>query len=174
MTIARRMSRLFQADLHGLLDQLEEPAALLKQAVREMEEDIARRDALLEATRGEAGRLKQYAGRLASELSEHEHQLDLCLQSGKDDLARVVVRKKLEGARLAAACETKSTETAARAESLAREVGASKEKLAEVKRRMELYVEAGLDATGGAPASAVVTDDDVELALLREIERRNR
>ena len=37
MTLINRMSRLFKADVHGILDQLEDPAIALKQAIREME-----------------------------------------------------------------------------------------------------------------------------------------
>jgi phage shock protein A len=40
MTLITRVSRLFKADVHGILDALEEPEAILKQAVREMEDEI--------------------------------------------------------------------------------------------------------------------------------------
>ena len=49
MALIKRLSRLFAADLHAVLDQIEEPEALLKQAVREMEEELARRAARLKA-----------------------------------------------------------------------------------------------------------------------------
>ena len=42
MALITRVSRLFQADLHAVLDRIEEPEVLLKQAVREMEEELAR------------------------------------------------------------------------------------------------------------------------------------
>ena len=41
MPIINRISRLFTADLHAVLDRIEEPEALLKQAIREMEEEAA-------------------------------------------------------------------------------------------------------------------------------------
>ena len=49
MALIKRLSRLFAADLHAVLDQIEEPEALLKQAVREMEEELARRAARVAA-----------------------------------------------------------------------------------------------------------------------------
>ena len=40
MALINRMSRLFTADVHAVLDRIEEPEALLKQAIREMEEEV--------------------------------------------------------------------------------------------------------------------------------------
>src|SRR5262247_3541760 len=42
MALINRMSRLFTADVHAVLDRIEEPDVLLKHAVREMEEELAR------------------------------------------------------------------------------------------------------------------------------------
>ena len=42
MALITRVSRLFQADFHAVLDRIEEPDLLLRQAVREMEEELAR------------------------------------------------------------------------------------------------------------------------------------
>ncbi len=42
MALITRVSRLFQADFHAVLDRIEEPDVLLRQAVREMEEELAR------------------------------------------------------------------------------------------------------------------------------------
>ncbi len=44
MALITRMTRLFTADLHAVLDRLEEPDVLLKQALREMEDDVALRE----------------------------------------------------------------------------------------------------------------------------------
>ena len=40
MTLITRLSRLFHADVNAVIDQLEEPELLLKQAIREMEETL--------------------------------------------------------------------------------------------------------------------------------------
>ncbi|MEL0585501.1 MAG: PspA/IM30 family protein [Candidatus Thiodiazotropha sp. (ex. Lucinoma kazani)] len=42
MALITRVSRLFQSDLHAVLDRIEEPEALLRQAVREMQEALDR------------------------------------------------------------------------------------------------------------------------------------
>ena len=42
MALITRIGRLFSADLNAVLDRIEEPDVLLKQALREMEEDLQR------------------------------------------------------------------------------------------------------------------------------------
>lgn len=51
MTLIARMTRLFKADLHGILDSLEEPEEVAKQAIRDMEEDIATQERRLDELR---------------------------------------------------------------------------------------------------------------------------
>ncbi|RLA35148.1 MAG: hypothetical protein DRR11_01080, partial [Gammaproteobacteria bacterium] len=41
MALINRISRLFKADFHAVLDQIEEPEQLLKQAIRDMEDELA-------------------------------------------------------------------------------------------------------------------------------------
>ena len=42
MALISRVTRLFRADFHAVLDRVEEPDILLRQAIREMEEDLNR------------------------------------------------------------------------------------------------------------------------------------
>ena len=41
MPLVDRVARLFRADLHAVMDRIEEPDVLLRQALREMEEELA-------------------------------------------------------------------------------------------------------------------------------------
>jgi phage shock protein A len=176
MTLLTRMSRLFKADVHGLLDRLEAPDAVLRQAVREMEEEIARREARAAAARADADRAEQRRERVAKETGELAAKLELCLTSGKDELARTVVRRKLETERLLQALTARRDESTALAQRLDREIDDCKERLGDIKRRMELFLEDPAEAAAGdereRPLSMPVTDDDVEIALLRERELR--
>ena len=40
MALMTRVARLFRADLHAVLDRIEEPEVLLRQALREMEDGV--------------------------------------------------------------------------------------------------------------------------------------
>ncbi len=66
MALIHRISRLLTADVHAVLDRIEEPAALLRQALREMEEELVhgeRRIKRIEHDRaGAAGRRAKLEG----------------------------------------------------------------------------------------------------------------
>ena len=47
MGIMTRFTRLCKADLHGVLDQLEDKGLLLKQSLRDMESEIGRKETKL-------------------------------------------------------------------------------------------------------------------------------
>ena len=96
MALITRISRLFQADFHAVLDRIEEPDVLLRQAVREMEEELARDEQRSKILKHEQGQLTARESDLEQSLHEIEEQLDVCFDSGKDDLARTSIRRKLE------------------------------------------------------------------------------
>ena len=98
MTLMTRLGRLFRADLNAVLDGLEEPAALLKQAVREMEEILAGEDAARARLGLEEARLAQASADCRTRVAQLDDELSLCLGAGKDELARGLVRRKLEAA----------------------------------------------------------------------------
>ena len=55
MALITRVGRLFRADLHAVLDRVEEPEVLLRQAIREMEEELAEERQRLRLARHEHG-----------------------------------------------------------------------------------------------------------------------
>jgi phage shock protein A len=94
MAILSRMMRLFKADVHGVMDQLEDKELLLKQYLREME-------ASLEDKAGRLNRIGQAIRQTDSDLAQREAEvqklggdLDLALRKEKDDIARMLIRKR--------------------------------------------------------------------------------
>jgi phage shock protein A len=96
MTLITRMSRLFKADLHGILDGLEEPQEVIKQAIRDMEEDIATQERHLEELRAIMQRLAREAQETTATMQEIESQIDICFAAENESLARNLIRKRLE------------------------------------------------------------------------------
>ena len=70
MGIMTRMLRLCKADVHGVMDQLEDKGLLLKQYLREMETSLGHK--------GAAGRtrLTQRIGRLTGQIARHGQEMD--------------------------------------------------------------------------------------------------
>ena len=110
MALINRLSRLFRADFHAVLDQIEEPEALLKQAIRDMEDDLANTEQRIKLCAHDQDALSRRKDELENSIAETDAQLDLCFESEKDDLAKGLIRKKLEAERLLkqAACEARS------------------------------------------------------------------
>jgi phage shock protein A len=94
MSIMTRMVRLCKADVHGVMDQLEDKGLLLKQYVREMESSLDHKERQLEAL---TARLDQSSSRIVrhtEEMEKLEQDLNLALSKEKDDIARMLIRRR--------------------------------------------------------------------------------
>ena len=80
MALITRISRLFKADFHAVLDQVEEPRMLLKQAIREMEDGLSETELRQRHTLSERDELKQRQDELEKALSDIEEELDICFE----------------------------------------------------------------------------------------------
>ena len=100
MALINRLTRLVKADFHAVLDHLEEPEQVLKQAIRDMEDELAEAEQRVILCGKDQETLEVRIGELRNACKEIVSQLDLCFESGKDDLARSLIRKKLETDRI--------------------------------------------------------------------------
>jgi phage shock protein A len=174
MTLITRVSRLFRADVNAVLDRIEEPAVLLRQAVHEMEEDLARDE---QRSRLLAHEQQQLDARIAGAdgvLKELGDQLDTCFGSGRDELARVLIRRRLETEqrrRLLAGRRDQLADTLA---TLRRRLDDNRRRLDAMRQKSELLVEEEAERPGDrwAGPDVAVRDEDVEVAFLREKQRR--
>jgi len=171
MALINRMSRLFTADVHAVLDRIEEPDVLLKHAIREMEEELARGEQRARAAEHEHEALGERQQRAKALLGELAEQLDICFESGNDELARKVIKRKLETERL-------ERHVAERRAALAKELAALRAALDEQREQLDLMRQkaelltataAGDDLRGG---DFTVGEAEVEVALLRERQKR--
>lgn len=100
MGMMTRMVRLWKADLHGVMDQLEDKGLLLRQYLREMETSLQRKEARCEhLTRG-CRRIRRDMEHRQEEMEKLEQDLVLAIDKEKDDIARMLIRKRrsLQGA----------------------------------------------------------------------------
>lgn len=175
MALINRMTRLFTADLHAVLDRLEEPDVLLKQALREMEDDVALREQRIRFLEHERAESTQHADDLERDLVPLAQQLDVCFESAADDLARTLLKRKLEleqlikrlRARAAAAAKALVAETA--------QLDENRQAFDALREKAELLLDEDKTAPGRPRFHQPgVTDADVEVALLQEKLRRSR
>jgi phage shock protein A len=175
MTLITRLSRLLQADLHALLDRIEEPDALLKQAVREMEEAVEQDRRKLRVLELEQTLLVDRQAGLHGQLPRLAEELALCFSAGKQDLARGLIRKRLETELSITALAKKHAALESDRSRLQASLGEHTSRLEAVRQRAELVESRGADwGPGSEPESAAVSERDVEIAWLKELQLRER
>lgn len=177
MALITRVTRLFRADLHAVLDRIEEPDVLLKQAVREMEEALAGDEQRLRRLAQEREQLLVREADLTQSLGEIAEELDVCFASDKDDLARVLIKRKLEAERLSKLIARKREGLDVTLTGLGQRVGENRARLEAMRQKAELLAEE--DDTrrpdeGWSVPDVSVRDEDVEVAFLREKQKRRR
>ena len=175
MALISRVTQLFRADLHAVLDSIEEPELLLRQAVREMDEEVARQQQRVEILGQRHGLLKGREAETGSFLAELEEQLDVCFDAGNDELARTLVRRRLEAEQSLKALRRGRGELEKSLDTLNATLEQNRTRLEEMKDRAALLAsDAGPSQREEALAvpNGVVRDADVEVAFLREKRRR--
>jgi phage shock protein A len=177
MTLIARVSRLFRADLHAVLDRVEEPDLVLRQAIREMEEDLARDCRRMEVLRSDLQRIAARDAEIERSLGGIEEELDFCFEAEMDDLGRALIRRRLEGQNYRATLSRKREgiqEKLAGLEKRVREHGAQ---LDAMRQKAELLAPQEAEPSGSESWDVPdlrVREEDVEVAFLRERQRRLR
>ena len=182
MALITRISRLFKADFHAVLDHIEEPEQLLRQAIRDMEDDLAGTEQRIALCAHDQDTLSARRNELESGVADIDAELDLCFASEKDDLARGLIRKKLEAERLLKQLDSKYAanekflggqramldEHTATLESL-------RQKAELLAQRTPAHGDGGseFDDIAWMAREMTVADDEIEIAFLREKDRRS-
>jgi phage shock protein A len=172
MALINRVSRLFSADVHAVLDRLEEPDVLLRHSVREMEEELARNELRLRQLEQERDSLAARHTQVQAAVAELASQLDVCFADGNDELARKVLKRRLESERLAKHVLERHASVVAGVAKLGVVVAEQREHLDVMRQKAELLSAAPTTGGDRGAIDFAVGDDEVEVALLRERQRR--
>ena len=169
MTLLARLSRLFQADVNAVLDQIEEPELLLKQAIRDMEEALASEHRQLRLFEYDQQQLVAKQQAVQQDMAGLDEKLALCFQSGKDDLARAIVKRKLEWQRAQQALTGRITALKQGVELLTKQIHEHQVQLDEMKQKAEILMEDNrMDLNNCADPGCGIRDEDIEIAYISE------
>ena len=175
MALVTRLSRLFQADFHAVLDRIEEPDLQLRQAVREMQFSLDQDQQRLKLLQHEADQLDKAATTVAANLAEYDEELDICLAAKKDDLARDLVRRKLGSEKQLQALQQQLASVESQRQHLEKQIDEQNQQLTSMKQKLELLVSDDERFTSdGLSHVDAIRSEEIEIALLREKERRAR
>lgn len=177
MALITRVSRLFKADMHAVLDQIEEPISLLRQSIREMEDALGDQLEHIKRLELERRAVEQRASEQEAVPVELDGKLDLCFANGNEELAKKLTRRKLQATRLAThlrqrlqtLTETLDSQHASYAENL--------ERLEAMRQKADCLAESkGVPETERVDLETELSvhDDEVEIAFLEEQQRRTK
>jgi len=88
-----RFVRIWKADVHGVMDQLEDKGLLLRQCLRDMEKDLEIKQEKLNRMKASLGQVRQELERHDRELAKHEQDLQVAIEKDRDDIARMLIKK---------------------------------------------------------------------------------
>ncbi len=182
MALINRISRLVKADFHAVLDQIEEPEQLLKQAIRDMEDELAENEQRIRLCAHDQEALAVRKSELEATIAEVDAQLDLCFKSKKEDLAKNQIRKKLEAERILKRLNSNHEAKQRYLEEQRATLEENRATLDSLRQKAELFAKRAPAQTEGASEfddfawmarEMNVSDDEVEIAFLKEKDARS-
>lgn len=168
MHLFDRITTLIKADAHGVVESIEDRRLLAKQLVRDAKLALDAKRTRIAELRSHQERLTRESKRLAAVMSRLDEDVALAMERGNDELARAAIRKLLP-------LREADRRLNARFVTLRDEESRSVERLALQEQELEilktrLQAELAAEAAGRTDESferPVITEDDVELELLR-------
>jgi phage shock protein A len=174
MALITRLARLWRADINALLDRLEAPDLVLAQAIREMEQALDADRRRLAHHMRELDRLGPQEAACTETLGQAASALEDCLAEGREDLARPLIRRRLEGEREQRRLGQRRAELEAELERARRRIAERESQLADLRARAAAYQESATvpdeDPVGWTVSP--IRDEDVEIHLLRAKRQR--
>ena len=93
MGIMTRVVRIFKADVHGVMDQLEDQGLLLKQHLRDMAEALRANEVKLNKMKILRKQAQQEYVKYQQQSQTLEQDLVVAIRKNKDEIARMLIRK---------------------------------------------------------------------------------
>ena len=178
MAVLNRFTNLLSADVHAVLDKLEDPLTSLKLAVREMECAMTDSTRDLQELRRQGELLGRRERLCTEQLAELKRQLDTCFESEQDALAKSVLRNKLRKEKQYAALSQALTDNEQAIREHEKSLQENEQRLAAMREKLALVSQQPDTQTAKefhySDDEPMVSDEDVEVAYLQEKQKRGR
>jgi phage shock protein A len=178
MTIMTRLVRLFKADFHGVMDQLEDKGLLLRQYLREMETSLEQKERQLGALSERMDRLSTHVERHTAEMRKLDKDVDLALSKEKDEIARMLIRRHRDLEIAVGHLEEQLAATSQERTSLVETIRNQKLQYETLQARAEAWQQRSVDEPFVRAARSFpgdrnpldIRDEEIELELIRRRE----
>jgi phage shock protein A len=181
MAITNRIKRLFRADVNAILDVIEEPEAVLKQAIREMQETLDRERGLLASNQKHLETMRQNESFLREQLVKIQSDLDLCLSEGPEELVRKTIARRLSCEKHLKLVQRKISSLEQQVKEKASDIEHRQDQLDSIMEKAELYVQTHTEDSPFSIADSIlssteagismgnvqVTDEEIEMEWMR-------
>lgn len=178
MAVINRISRLFRADFHAVLDHVEEPQLMLRQAIREMQDDLDARENRIRIATNEQAELEVRKRESTKALEDIEEQIDLCFASEKPELARNFVKRKLEAERHARYLASRETAGEIYLGEQRAMLDQHRMTLEGLRQKAEIFARRSREPVDNGQGAKTfgfnphVSDDEVEVEFIRQLNKR--
>lgn len=176
MPIINRLARLFKADIHAVLDHIEEPEQQLKQSIREMANELANVEHDIKAGKLELDNLADQKKTISDRITQAEDEINVCLTNNNDKLAREFIRRKLESLAVLSNVDGVRAKTQKHLKKLEEQHKEYTSLLTGMQQKAELigsYSDRNQHLNTAQTINCAVSEDDIEVALLKEQELFN-
>lgn len=92
MGLLTRVLRICKADIHGVMDQLEDKALLLKQYLRDMAEALEQKEAGLKKMNLSRSKALRKRDKYNQDIEKLEQDLEVAIKREKDNIARLLIK----------------------------------------------------------------------------------
>ncbi len=179
MAFVTRITRLFRADLNAVMERLEEPDVLLRLAIEEMDEALSGDRRRLKATEHELTEIDSRLRNSAADIEALGGELDLCFAADNEELARTLIRRRLEIEHAVDRRRERQTSMEAFLDSLNKRLAENTLRFESMRQKLEMLEETTVEAESPKPFQGSRTTDfricnaDVDIAFLREKQKRS-
>jgi phage shock protein A len=136
MGIFKRISDIVSANLNDMVERHEDPEKMLNQAVREMEEAIAKSKREVAKTMASERLVKKELAANEAQVLTWASRAAKAVEAGDDDLARKALTRKHEYEKIVSALEDQVAASTEASQSLRRQLEGMQAKLGEAQRRL--------------------------------------
>jgi len=157
--------------MNAVLDHIEEPDLLLKQAIREMEETLYHNERKIKLSDLEQKKSISKQSDIIQSLTDLEEQLMVCFESDKDELARVLIKRKLQATQVLKSVTTHIANSTENIAHLKNQLKEQQSQLSSMKQKADIFNQdtaASNNDTNWEQYSFSIQDEDIDVALLHE------
>ena len=173
MTATQRLKRVVHSNVHAAIDAMEDPAKMIRQLLREMQDALAgARDELAESMALEI-RLTRRAEAAEAESKSWDEKAALALRKGREDLARESLDEKLSQAALGAELRDEAAKQKIRVAQLRSAFDRLSRQFEELNRRKPMWLARARNSIGTAGSKEAYRAAYAELSrIVGESEER--